>query len=179
MKNEYIDNGDGSSQLIINSRKFGKLSYAVDTEDVRRLITFQWGAKREGKKFYAQAMIGQRPDFYSTIIIHRFIMSFRSELYDHINRNPMDNRKINLRGTTPSVNARNSDKPENTSTIYRGVYKRNDTPAGADKFRVQIRYSGKIYNHGTFNCAKEAALKYNEVALKAYGKEATLNVISD
>lgn len=55
--------------------------------------------------------------------LHRFIMNApKGILVDHINRNPLDNRKENLRLASKSLNAFNSKIHTNNKTGYTGIW---------------------------------------------------------
>jgi len=178
MKNKYIDNKNGTTFLVIESDKYGRLNFLIDTEDVRRVKSFRWSAKPRGAEFYAHTAIGNnRKGFSSTFTLHRIIMSFGCEIYDHIDRNPMNNTKANLRNSNHSLNARNRNRPVTAGSKYRGVYKRKPTRREKEKFRVQIRCEGKIHNFGTYACEIDAAKRYNIEAKRIYGEYANLNEV--
>lgn len=62
---------------------------------------------------------------------------------DHINRDPMDNRRENLRILTRAENLQNKKK-YNTNNKYRGVYR------SGRKFRAGVRLNGKLHYLGMF-----------------------------
>lgn len=70
-------------------------------------------------------------------------------IVDHINRNKLDNRRINLRFVTPSESSTNTT-PWGISG-YRGVYPMRD------KWQAKGKFDGKQYYLGTFATAEEAA----------------------
>jgi hypothetical protein len=61
-------------------------------------------------------------------------------------------------------------KYKRSSTGYRGVVKR-----GSGRFQVQITISGRRKHIGGFVTAKDAALAYDQAAIKAGKKKSTLN----
>ena len=88
-------------------------------------------------------------------------------LIDHVNHNGLDNRKENLREATKSQNAQNSRSNRDTSSDYKGPswYKGKKT----DKWQVKIEKNQKKLHVGYFHCEHEAALAYNNKALKLFG----------
>jgi hypothetical protein len=109
------------------------------------------------------------------VYLHRYIARTPKGLFtDHINRDKLDNRKENLRNCTPLENQRNSVKPAGKCG-YRGVTidKRKKTRPYVARIKID-----KYHKHlGMFATAKEAALAYNEAALKYHGEFAILNEV--
>lgn len=95
---------------------------------------------------------------------------------DHINRNKLDNRRINLRLASRSENSANKAKAKGTTSIYRGVCYRvkinKKNPWGAyiskNKKRIELGY---------YPTEHDAALAYNKKSLEIYGDFAFLNEI--
>lgn len=120
---------------------------------------------------------GEKMGYY---FLHRVIMGIDdpSIIIDHINQNPLDNRRANLRLCDRSENGRNRGKQKNSSHKYKGIHK--FSPYSRRKpyhARVQIR--GKVYYGPWRGTDKEAAIDYNIMAKKYHGKFACLNVIED
>lgn len=108
--------------------------------------------------------------------LHRLILQLKKgEKYvaDHINRDRLDNRKINIRRCSRSQNNMNSIVSQNNISGYKGVWWFKPTK----RWVVGI---GKDYNSihlGYFDTKEEAALVYNEKAKELFGENARLNVI--
>lgn len=95
-------------------------------------------------------------------------------IIDHINSNALDNRKENLRLITKSINNFNKKKTTRPcSSIYKGV----SFNIRVNKWEVKIYKGGKGYRCGFFHKEAEAAMVYNEQALKLFGEYANLNII--
>lgn len=88
---------------------------------------------------------------------------------DHINNNPLDNRRSNLRLCTPIENSRNRrcQRPGR----YKGVHKNNSN------WMAVIKTGGYLHYLGTFTTTTEAAKAYNTAAIKYFGEFAKLNKI--
>jgi hypothetical protein len=138
----------------------GKLAI-VDDEDYVRLSKHKW----QFNKGYAVRSVkvgGKSVKEH----MHRVVLRVRdSSLVDHINRNPLDNRKCNLRLATHKQNSINSYNPRGASG-YKGVSKYN-----CSKWQV---YVGSRYI-GLFSNKEDAAVAYNSAAKEVYGKFAALN----
>lgn len=153
----------------------------VDDEDFELLNEFKWCVTSKTSGFYAQrrAWDSNRKDEpkYNGYLIymHRQILKADKEIIvDHINRNTLDNRKCNLRTTNKSGNAINAKHRKNC-TGYRGVRKQSKH----NSFTAKICINQKLIYLGNFKLAKDAAVAYNEAAIKYHGEFANLNIIGD
>lgn len=101
------------------------------------------------------------------LYLHRLVMDAgKGQYVDHVNRNPLDNRKCNLRFCTQSQNGANTKIPKNNTTGHRGVYwdKINKNWIAA------IHYLGRKIHLGCFADKKDAISK-RESASIYYFKE--------
>jgi hypothetical protein len=92
---------------------------------------------------------------------------------DHINGNPLDNRKCNLRVVSHQENCFNRKLSKNNSTGYKGVS--IFRPNG--KYKASIKVNYKQIHLGYFETPEDAALAYNNAATKYFGEFARLNEI--
>lgn len=116
-----------NSHYIIIPLTQGKFAL-VDIDDAD-LGTYQWcmtsryAARRENQKtLFMHRIILER-------ILHRSIRD--SMLADHINGDPLDNRKSNLREVTRTQNAWNSGTQKNNLSQYTGVSYRGGNMLGS------------------------------------------------
>lgn len=108
------------------------------------------------------------------IKMHRAIMNAPKGMeVDHINGNPLDNRRENLRICTHAENTRNKVRKNNSSSGFKGVVFHKQT----NKWQAQIRTNNKTLYLGLFANKKEAACTYNEKAKVYFGEFARLNKI--
>lgn len=104
--------------------------------------------------------------------MHRVIMNCPENMQvDHINGNPLDNRKINLRICTKNQNNKNLKKPLTNKTGYKGV----SYCKSRKKYCSYISINNKTKPLGRFDTAVEAAKAYNKAASEYYGEFANLN----
>ena len=112
------------------------------------------------------------------IRLHRILMGNPAGLeVDHINRNPLDCRKENLRVATHQQNSRNVSKRKNASSKYKGVSwhaSKAEKPIHW-KWQARIQYGGKLINIGSFRNEEQAARAYDAAAINYFGEFAAVN----
>jgi HNH endonuclease/AP2 domain len=149
----------------------------VDDEDYELVSKHSWSALRSNMNYGSEDITGYITSVRSetsgkqkTVYIHRLIMNCpKGMVVDHINRDPRDNRKENLRICTPQQNGYNR-KPQ-SRIGYKGV---STSKYG---FVARISKNHKTIQIGTFATAEEAALAYNQKAIEMFGEFAYLNEI--
>jgi hypothetical protein len=146
----------------------------VDSTDYDWLNQWRWSYSNG----YAirSKRIGKRTDNKQIyFLMHRQILNAPiGKEVDHINGNKLDNRRCNLRLCSHKENLRNHQRKKiGCSSIYKGVcfVKRNKN------WRVQIWVDYKAIWIGSFKTEKEAALAYNNAAIKYHKEFARLNEI--
>jgi hypothetical protein len=82
---------------------------------------------------------------------------------------------MNLRWATKDVQGHNQRSYKGASSKYKGVGFRKAT----GRWCASITRERKKYHLGFYEKEKDAALAYNEAAVKLYGEHATLNVIDE
>lgn len=140
----------------------GKNLWAIiDDEDYEKVNKVSW--YKVGRKPYAAHT--------TQVFMHRFIMKPRKgQVVDHINGNPLDNRRSNLRKCSARQNGKNrlpTSKPH--SSQYKGVSK------SYSSWICKIRHNGKQILIGKFKNERHAALAYDLWALELHGAYARTN----
>lgn len=119
--------------------------------------------------------VNERPCFNQdgkTIYLYRHILKADEGIVvDHINGNPLDNRKSNLRLCSQAENCYNSAKRSGAKSKYKGVSIRDE----AKPFRARLHKDGKEYHLGSFETEIEAAIAYDVKAKEMFGEFARLN----
>lgn len=147
----------------------------VDDDDYEELSKYKWYASKKSKnydKYYIERRI-RYPDGSSKIFkMHRIIMNAPpGKNVDHINGNPLDNRKCNLRLCSQSQNNMNSKLQKNSTTGYRGV----SWHKKAGKWRAYINVNRKQYHLGLYDDINDAIDAYNKASIEKHGEYANKN----
>jgi hypothetical protein len=92
---------------------------------------------------------------------------------DHIDGHPANNAITNLRLATPQQNSYNKHKKltPQTTNIYKGITYNKEK----GQWLAHISKDWKTYYLGSFGFAEEAALAYDQAAVKLFGEFACLN----
>ena len=108
--------------------------------------------------------------------LHRVIMGAeRGQVVDHIDGNPLNNTRANLRICTQQQNSANSKLYKNNKTGYKGVHLQSK-PYNPDKpYIAKIEAHGKKHYLGQFSTAEEGGIAYDTAALHHFGEFACLN----
>lgn len=135
------------------------------------VFNLPWNCNNE--KGMVQCLIYPGPD---VVFLVHYVASYETPPgleWDHIDRNKHNNVPDNLRLATRSQNMANRPKNKNNSSGYKGVrWVNRPTPWQA---RITVDY--KEVHLGSFNNIEQAAVAYNDAALKYFGEFACLNVL--
>jgi hypothetical protein len=148
----------------------------VSDKDYYLLNKFKWGLHvtgRKNKKFYV-ARVGKISDGvlrHKKIYMHHAILPLIKGLEtDHRDGDGLNNQRNNLRRVTRKKNVWNGGSRGGTSK-YKGV----SLDSFRNKWVASISVKGKRVMLGRFKTEKEAAIKYNSVALQHFKGYAYLN----
>ena len=130
----------------------GEYSALISKED-EILCSSNWCVSDNGTLLYAKR---REKECY----LHRAVMErvlghplSQDTIIDHVNGNPLDNRRENLRLATYSQNMANSKLRSDNTTGFKGV----SWSKQKGKFRAYIWFEKKLYHVGFFNTAEEAS----------------------
>lgn len=143
------------------------LKTLVDDDDFEKLSKFKWHSSH-GYAVRDDWSTGKRIH----VRMHRIIVNCPDGYeVDHINNNPLDNRKDNLRICLKTENNKNLKLPNTNKTGYKGVSFSKERK----KYCAYISVGNKTKGLGRFNTAIEAANAYNKAAIFYYGEFANIN----
>lgn len=131
---------------------YGDIKFFFDYCDYDLVSGYLWHTDNKG---YLKTTIKNRG-----IFIHRLITNCPNNLIiDHIDGNPLNNRRSNLRMVTHKENQRNKKRKQvGTTSKYFGVSR-----GYKNTWRAQIRgQDGKVIKLGTYENEIDAAIAYNK-----------------
>ena len=146
----------------------------IDRRDCKMLSQHTWYKNNKG---YAYTFIPDSNGKKKGVLMHRLIMQPKAGLeIHHVNHDPLDNRRKNLKVCTHRENLQTLQKPrrkkrtaENTSK-YKGVYRHK-----SGKFKVTIRHDGIQEHLGYYDDEIVAAKVYDARAREVHGSFAIIN----
>jgi len=149
------------------------LLICVDEQDYDLVSKSSWYINEWG---YAIARIKIKKGHYENFLLHRLILGLKKGVgtVDHINREKLDCRRVNLRMVTESQSQMNRPIFRNNTTGYKGVYFDKER----NKFTGYAGPKGNRKRIGRFDTAEEAAIAYNKRVKELYGEYAFQNEVS-
>lgn len=141
-KNEIIEHDEYAEIIVKNKQGSIKGIAIIDLDDVERCKRFKWGMYSNGY-FYGNINKVLR------IRLHRYIMNVSpydgNTVVNHIDRNPANNRKSNLRITDHVTNNRNKENHNtNKDVVYE--YKHIFFDKRRNLYYGRFEYKGKRYS---------------------------------
>jgi hypothetical protein len=146
----------------------------IDDEDAGLVAGFKWYAMKAPQrttKFYAAGWKHLPPGRFF-VLLHRLIMNAQpGQIVDHIDRNPLNCRRSNLRVVTYRQNIWNNGPQVGKTSRFKGVCFCSHN----QKFKAQIRHGKRRFWLGYFASEEDAARAYNAKAGELKGEFAYLN----
>jgi hypothetical protein len=105
--------------------------------------------------------------------MHRLVLHLPPRLpsVDHVNGDGLDNRRSNLRTASFAGNAHNRGLSSNNRSGFKGVGFESKTGRAV----AYIKLGYRTRRLGTFDTPRDAALAYDEAALRLHGEYARTN----
>jgi len=160
--------------LIPISKRYFRGEYTIiDKEDSGLINKFSWHKRLDGYAVTDIIQNGKR----KMIRMSRLILGLNNpKKVDHINRNRLDNRKVNLRYVTDSQNSINGGLRKNNTSGTAGVNKcihksfHNGKKYSYNYWESRIGINNEVKHLGLFK-NKEEALKARKEAVEVYHGE--------
>jgi hypothetical protein len=168
----YIDHHRNCGVLLITRRNGNVIESIFDVEDLEKISIYQWSISAQGYIRSRCYSTKGKSDTRFSIWLHRYLISCpEDKIVDHINRDKLDNRKLNIRICDQKNNLHNR-RSFGKNSKYKGVYyclKRR-------LYKVTITMESKnIKRWKYFKNEIDAARQYNLWAIELQGEFAYLN----
>ncbi len=144
----------------------------VDDEDFEYLSKWKW---HFNDRYVKRSQYHKNSKSQTKVFLHKEIakrMGIENNTIDHIDRNPLNNRRSNIRPCTLMQNSRNATK-YHRGGVRPSMYKGVSWEKNYKKWQVHIR--GKLIGYS--DSEAEGGLMYNKAAKRIFGKFAKLNII--
>ena len=103
--------------------------------------------------------------------MHRLLLQPAEEnVVDHIDGDPLNNQRSNLRECSHAENMRNRKLNANSASGLKGVYRDNSKRAGPKKWRAEIKSHGRKIYLGNHFTPEEAHAAYRRAAIRLHGE---------
>jgi hypothetical protein len=139
----------------------------VDEEDYATLSAIKWHATGRGySKGCVRSGYGGSP---VRILMHRYILGLSnddSRVVDHIDGNPLNNQRSNLRICTHAENCRNTGLTTRNTSGRKGIY----LDRRRNRWRARICINGEDISLGYYATADAAHAAYCEAAKRLHGE---------
>lgn len=143
--------------------------FIIDDGDAQRLDGFRFYSKRTLRSGSVRAVsVKAYRDGKGRPLTHVLMDVPTGYVVDHINGDPLDNRRENLRVCTPKENGRNIRRPVGARLPFKGLQYR--AACRTRPWIASIRFEGKRQQLGRFATPEEAHAAYRAAALKLYGE---------
>lgn len=143
------------------------IAYAiVSSSDFDKLNEYRWTIGNGG---YPKIKVSNKHVSMHSLILEKS----PQQVIDHINGNPLDNRRENLRVCTQKENSRNRAKYSTNKSGYKGV----SWDKAKKAYRSVIMVDGKQIYLGIFDCPIAAAQAYNNAARVYHAKYSVVNEV--
>ena len=161
-----IDIFDTHAEIVIlDIRNEEKHRVMIDIEDVELVSNYKWSTGKGSNLDRAWTKKDGKHVFIYNLIMDNDVSS--ENRVDHINRNPLDNRRSNLRICSALENNRNTNQSAKPTV---GVSW--SEPMG--KWRARINLNGKEYRLGYFDNKEDAIKARQEAEKKMFGEYAPI-----
>lgn len=159
--NEFIIKNNNVFIILENRQHKYKATAIINLQDFDKIKNYRWHLNNSGY-------------VYSTKVgfLHHMIPPYTKKWgKDHIDCNPLNNRRSNLRKCNDSTNQANKSMLRNNTSGFKGVTYNKDNK----NWRSQICCNKIIYRLGSFENKIKAAKAYDDKAIELFGSYAKTN----
>lgn len=145
------------------------LETVIDAADAGFIGQWNWCACKHGKEGTFYAARGERlgKNRKRTLLLHRAVIGYDGPLeIDHIDQNPLNNRRANLRLCTHAENLRNRKAHRDNKLGIKGVHWSPKT----NSFEARVVLARKLVHYSRHTTAEEASQAYQQAAKLHHGE---------
>lgn len=154
--NDYVINPDKTVTFRLYNQKNVQIgSFIIDLDDIEKVKYHKWRLSSFNHVITGRPAEGNARDLSHVILGITKEDCKNGVVVDHINRNPLDNRKSNLRECVQGENVLNKSIMTNNTSGFTGVSYRKDRNA----YDPEIRFQHKRCHLGYTKTLKEAVYK--------------------
>jgi len=160
-KNKIITDSTGT-YLLLHSRKYGTACAYFDPEDIQKIEEYTWGlvfsrTRRKGAELEVRATM-KVDGMIKTLPLQRHLMPVQAPMViDHIDQNPLNYRKSNLRAVTPQQNQFNRGNTRGYSWCQQ-----------MRSYRARIILNKKFHCLGYYQTERDAKAAYLKAKAKLH-----------
>lgn len=148
------------------------LEAQVDDDDYEYLSQWKWAADNNNYPVRSERRSETGRKHRKLIRMYRVILNAPDNMQvDHIDVNPLNNQKSNIRLATRSENMRNRKTSKSCKSGFKGVW----WNPKRQRWIAYIKYNNRSVVLGRYNNKLQAAHRYNREATKLFGEYARLN----
>ena len=157
--NEIIEYED-HAEIILYNKNYEEVGRAlIDLEDIDKVKNLRWCLNGNGYVLHGTNK--------NKAFLHRLLIDCPDDMMvDHINRNPLDNRKSNLRIVNNQQNSMNKGAQRRNTSGHKGV----SWDKSKNKWYAYITVNYKLINLGRFSILEDAVEARKQAEIKYFGK---------
>lgn len=164
VKNDFFEVDDETMGCYVRSRN--REIFYFDRVDYDKVKDNAWWISDKGY-IYTQRNGSKKR---SSIPFHRFILDIPDGIVDHIDRNPLNNKRNNLRIVSTKENGRNISVSYDNTSGFIGVCKTSRKSDNECEWRSRINVDGREYTK-SFRTKHDAIVQRLSWELEFYGSE--------
>lgn len=148
-------------ECVVKQKSGKDMKFMIDKEDYNKVKEYSWYIENNG---YVRGKVNNKK-----VSLHRFILDVPENMVvDHINHNPLDNRRSELRICKITENMMNKVIYSNNKSGIKGVYYYK----WSNKWVATIKFNRQKVHLGYFKTKEEAIETRKKAEEKYYGEYA-------
>lgn len=156
--NPYVIDNEDTHLYYWEQKNNQIIDIVIDTEDLDKIKSYYWQLNVKG---YPISRSHGRKTYLYNLIMNK---TDKNLVVDHINRNPLINKKSNLRIVTPQINTRNTTPSEKDKEIpFKGVHYNKSGSGKTYRMKI-VDFDGNTIDEkfDTLEEAKQKRLFYEQ-----------------